>query len=176
MPSWPTTHMVKKLVSMPTRSLSFQGVVPEILASSWCLSIKQVCLHFILLIQQYDRCLSNPSLLSPLVFPVAFGLFAGPLFHMWEKLIHFHGKPFWVRTLARLPLCGSMIFLAVAFPFFGAGKSNNRDTICIMKHYLLTIYATIYLSVNYHSQCHTGSIHYLIWNLYHSLRCLQPCI
>jgi len=51
---------------------------------------------------------------------VAFGLFAGPLFHMWEKLTHIHDKPFLVRAFARLPLCGFMLFLAVAFPFFGA--------------------------------------------------------
>ena len=51
---------------------------------------------------------------------VAFGLFAGPLFHMWEKLTHIHDKPFKIRALARLPLCGLMLFLAVAFPFFGA--------------------------------------------------------
>jgi auxin influx carrier (AUX1 LAX family) len=51
---------------------------------------------------------------------VAFGLFAGPLFHMWEKLIHIHTKPFIVRAFARLPLCGLMLLLAVAFPFFGA--------------------------------------------------------
>lgn len=51
---------------------------------------------------------------------VAFGLFAGPLFHMFEKMIHIHDKPFWIRALARLPLCGVMLLLAVAFPFFGA--------------------------------------------------------
>ncbi|KAL7544876.1 hypothetical protein ACHAWF_008254 [Thalassiosira exigua] len=51
---------------------------------------------------------------------VAFGLFAGPLFHMWEKLVHIHDKPFLVRAFARLPLCGFMLLLAVAFPFFGA--------------------------------------------------------
>lgn len=51
---------------------------------------------------------------------VAFGLFAGPLFHMWEKLVKIHAKPFWIRAFARLPLCGFMLLLAVAFPFFGA--------------------------------------------------------
>mmetsp|Transcript_14431 Transcript_14431/g.31281 ORF Transcript_14431/g.31281 Transcript_14431/m.31281 type:complete len:481 (+) Transcript_14431:110-1552(+) len=54
---------------------------------------------------------------------VAFGLFAGPLFHMFEKLVHIHDKPFWFRAIARLPLCGFMLFLAVAFPFFGAVNS-----------------------------------------------------
>jgi auxin influx carrier (AUX1 LAX family) len=51
---------------------------------------------------------------------VAFGLFAGPLFHMWEKLIHIHDRPFIVRAFSRLPLCGMMLLLAVAFPFWGA--------------------------------------------------------
>lgn len=51
---------------------------------------------------------------------VAFGLFAGPLFHMWEKLIHIHQKPFAFRAVMRIPLCALMVFLAVAFPFFGA--------------------------------------------------------
>ena len=39
---------------------------------------------------------------------------------MWEKLIKIHDKPFQVRAFARLPLCAFMLFLAVAFPFFGA--------------------------------------------------------
>ena len=51
---------------------------------------------------------------------VAFGLFATPLFHMWEKAIHIHDKPFKVRAVARLPLCAFMLFMAIAFPFFGA--------------------------------------------------------
>lgn len=51
---------------------------------------------------------------------VAFGLFAGPLFHMWEKVIKVHDKPFLIRAFSRLPLCGTMVFLAIAFPFFGA--------------------------------------------------------
>lgn len=51
---------------------------------------------------------------------VAFGLFAGPLFHMWEKMIRIHDKPFALRSFARLPLCAGIVFLAIAFPFFGA--------------------------------------------------------
>ena len=54
---------------------------------------------------------------------VAFGLFAGPLFHMWEKLTGIHDKRFVIRAFARLPLCGCMVLLAVAFPFFGAVNS-----------------------------------------------------
>jgi len=51
---------------------------------------------------------------------VAFGLFAGPLFHMWEKLLRIHDKPFIYRAMSRLPLEGCMLLIAVAFPFFGA--------------------------------------------------------
>lgn len=51
---------------------------------------------------------------------VAFGLFAGPLFHMWEKMIGVHDRPFIVRALWRLPVEAVMIVFAVAFPFFGA--------------------------------------------------------
>ena len=39
---------------------------------------------------------------------------------MWEKFIGIHKKPFRVRVWARLPLCGVIVLLAVAFPFFGA--------------------------------------------------------
>ena len=39
---------------------------------------------------------------------------------MFEKFVHIHDKPFWIRALARLPLVGFMLLLAVAFPFFGA--------------------------------------------------------
>lgn len=67
---------------------------------------------------------------------VAFGLFAGPLFHMWEKLIHIHDKPFVMRAFARLPLCGCMLLLAVAFPFFGAGEIVFFEYILCMIKFL----------------------------------------
>lgn len=51
---------------------------------------------------------------------VAFGLFVGPLFHIWERFLGMHDEPFRIRALARLLLCAFMVFLAVAFPFFGA--------------------------------------------------------
>jgi len=54
---------------------------------------------------------------------VAFGLFMGPLFHIWEKFLRVHDKQFWIRVLARLPLCGGIMLIAVAFPFFGAINS-----------------------------------------------------
>lgn len=54
---------------------------------------------------------------------VAFGLFIGPLFHMWEKFLKVHDKPFWIRICYRLPLVGLILLIAVAFPFFGAINS-----------------------------------------------------
>lgn len=40
-------------------------------------------------------------------------------FHIWENFFHIHHKAFWIRAIARLPLCGSILLIAVAFPFFG---------------------------------------------------------
>jgi len=31
-----------------------------------------------------------------------------------------HQKAFWIRALARLPLCGVIVLFAIAFPFYGA--------------------------------------------------------
>lgn len=50
---------------------------------------------------------------------VAFGLFLGP-FHIWERFLKIHQKAFWIRALARLPLCGVIVLFAIAFPFYGA--------------------------------------------------------
>lgn len=54
---------------------------------------------------------------------VAFGLFIGPLFHIWEKAIHVHDKAFSIRVMCRLPLCAIIATIACAFPFFGAINS-----------------------------------------------------
>jgi hypothetical protein len=40
-------------------------------------------------------------------------------FHVLEKALHLHQKPFWMKILARLPLCGIVMLVGVAFPFFG---------------------------------------------------------
>lgn len=51
---------------------------------------------------------------------VAFGLFIGPLFHICEKALKVHDKAFWIRVVTcRLPLCGLIVLVAIAFPFFG---------------------------------------------------------
>lgn len=54
---------------------------------------------------------------------VAFGLFIGPFFHMWEQFLKVHKKKFSLRVLVRLPLCFFIMLIAVAFPFFGAINS-----------------------------------------------------
>ena len=56
---------------------------------------------------------------------VAFGLFIGPVFHMWEQFLRVHDKSFSKRVLFRLPLCACVILVAVAtvVPFFGAINS-----------------------------------------------------
>eukprot|EP00536_Pseudo-nitzschia_multiseries_P001470 jgi/Psemu1/294405/fgenesh1_pm.19_\ len=45
---------------------------------------------------------------------VAFG------FHIWEHFLGIHQKAFWIRALARLPVCGVIVLFAIAFPFYGA--------------------------------------------------------
>ena len=54
---------------------------------------------------------------------VAFGLFIGPLFHIMEHFLKIHDKKFSTRVMCRLPLCGFIMLIAVAFPFFGAINS-----------------------------------------------------
>ena len=50
---------------------------------------------------------------------VAFGLFAGPLFHMLEKSLNIQHKGYWICTSVRFVIVAIMLFFAVAFPFFG---------------------------------------------------------
>jgi auxin influx carrier (AUX1 LAX family) len=51
---------------------------------------------------------------------VAFGLFIGPLFHMWEKLLFREEHPsYWVMAVIRLPVVWFMVLISVAMPFFG---------------------------------------------------------
>lgn len=78
---------------------------------------------------------------------VAFGLFAGPPFHMFEKLIHIHDWPFTYRAFARLPLCGLIVLIAVCG-----------------------------FSVLWRNQRCSGGLHYVFWNLHHSGCRLQSCL
>lgn len=36
---------------------------------------------------------------------VAYALYVTPVFFMWEKLVHTHQKPLWIRLPSRLPVC-----------------------------------------------------------------------
>ena len=35
---------------------------------------------------------------------VAFGLFVTPVYFMWEKLVHTHTRPLWIRLPSRIPV------------------------------------------------------------------------
>ena len=51
---------------------------------------------------------------------VAFGLFAGPLFHLTEKLFEVHSQPlFGMRLVLRTVLCGIFLLISVMLPYFG---------------------------------------------------------
>lgn len=54
---------------------------------------------------------------------VAFGLFGGSLFHIWEKLIHIEHMNYWVKSLSRYVVVGLALFIAIAMPFFGVINS-----------------------------------------------------
>merc|ERR1712224_996058 len=50
---------------------------------------------------------------------VAFGLFAGPLFHMLEKGLKIDNKGYLIRTSVRFIVVAILLFFAVMLPFFG---------------------------------------------------------
>jgi auxin influx carrier (AUX1 LAX family) len=54
---------------------------------------------------------------------VAFGLFAGPLWHMWEKFLRVDKSHYLVRTASRYVVNAFMVLFAVMFPFFGVINS-----------------------------------------------------
>ena len=51
---------------------------------------------------------------------VAFGLFSGPLYHLWEKYTGCYDKPFHIKIFYRAPLAGAIVLFAIAFPFYGS--------------------------------------------------------
>ena len=51
---------------------------------------------------------------------VAFGLFSGPLYHLWEKYTGCYDKSFLVKIIYRIPLAGAIVLFAIAFPFYGS--------------------------------------------------------
>ena len=94
--------------------------MPNAVAAYWAFG--DLCLYNSNSIALYPKTVARDIGLAFMVVheAVAFGLFAGPLFHMWEKFLRIHNRPFAFRAVCRIPLCGFMLFLAVAFPFFGA--------------------------------------------------------
>lgn len=50
---------------------------------------------------------------------VAFGLFVGSLYHIWEKILHIEGKAYWLRVLSRFVVVGLVLLIATAMPYFG---------------------------------------------------------
>mmetsp|Transcript_21006 Transcript_21006/g.30321 ORF Transcript_21006/g.30321 Transcript_21006/m.30321 type:complete len:474 (-) Transcript_21006:48-1469(-) len=51
---------------------------------------------------------------------VAFGLFSGPLYHMWEKYWNVYNENYYKRILCRIPLAMFLLMLAAAMPFYGS--------------------------------------------------------
>lgn len=51
---------------------------------------------------------------------VAFGLFSGPLYHVWEKYWEVNSSPYLHRILYRIPVALLLLLLAVAVPFYGS--------------------------------------------------------
>jgi auxin influx carrier (AUX1 LAX family) len=54
---------------------------------------------------------------------VAFGLFCGPLFFLWEKLLKIEHKSYWLKSFSRLIVAWFAVLVSVAFPFFGVINS-----------------------------------------------------
>ena len=54
---------------------------------------------------------------------VAFGLFCGPLFFLWEKFLKIEGKNYWLKSCSRLIVVWLVVLVSVAFPFFGVINS-----------------------------------------------------
>jgi auxin influx carrier (AUX1 LAX family) len=54
---------------------------------------------------------------------VAFGLFCGPLFFLWEKLLKIENKSYWLKSFSRLIVVWFVVLVSVAFPFFGVINS-----------------------------------------------------
>ena len=54
---------------------------------------------------------------------VAYGLFVGSLYHVWEKILGIEARAFWIRVLARYAVVGLILLVAVAMPFFGVINS-----------------------------------------------------
>lgn len=73
---------------------------------------------------------------------VAFGLFVGSLYHVWEKILGIEARAFWIRVLARYAVVGLILLIAVAMPFFGVINSVIGAFVTTLGTYVLP--ATIY--------------------------------
>ncbi|KAL0045880.1 hypothetical protein WJX82_007392 [Trebouxia sp. C0006] len=54
---------------------------------------------------------------------IAWSLYVNPLLYMWEKAIHTHKKPYWIRLPSRLPAALLIWFIGVLFPFYSTINS-----------------------------------------------------
>ncbi|KAL0034831.1 hypothetical protein WJX77_008984 [Trebouxia sp. C0004] len=53
----------------------------------------------------------------------AFTLHTNPLLYMWERLIHTHHHPWYIRLPSRIPVLAVIWLLALALPFYGTVNS-----------------------------------------------------
>lgn len=72
---------------------------------------------------------------------VAFGLFTGPLYHIWEKYWGVYNARYVTRTLYRIPLAGFIVFLAIAFPFYGSVNALLGAFTTSMATYIIPLVA-----------------------------------
>lgn len=68
---------------------------------------------------------------------VAYGLFVGSLYHVWEKLLGIEAKAFWIRVLARYLVAGVILLVSVAMPFFGVINSVIGAFVTTLGTYVL---------------------------------------
>mmetsp|Transcript_4868 Transcript_4868/g.7415 ORF Transcript_4868/g.7415 Transcript_4868/m.7415 type:complete len:483 (+) Transcript_4868:119-1567(+) len=83
---------------------------------------------------------------------VAFGLFSGPLYHMWEEYLGIHGSSYHIRVLSRLPIAGAILFMAIAFPFYGSVNSLLGAFAMSMATYIIPLlsYNIAFANVDHH--------------------------
>lgn len=69
---------------------------------------------------------------------VAFGLFAGPLFHLTEKAFKVQNQPLFcgMRLVLRTVLCGIFLLISVMLPYFGKYSSSLHLHLHFRKHIL----------------------------------------
>eukprot|EP00884_Botryococcus_braunii_P009818 jgi/Botrbrau1/18838/Bobra.177_2s0003.1 len=53
----------------------------------------------------------------------AFAYYSAPLYYLWEKFLHVHTSPYWIRIPLRYPVAIAAYIFALAFPFYGTLNS-----------------------------------------------------